>query len=73
MREQLDLHRANAICASCHARMDPIGFALENYDAVGKFRTREGGAEIDAWVRAEIDQAYQAALADPYPLPAQIE
>ncbi len=48
MREQLDLHRANAICASCHARMDPIGFALENYDGIGKWRTKDAGSIIDA-------------------------
>jgi hypothetical protein len=47
-REQLDLHRANAICASCHARMDPIGFALENYDGIGKWRTQDAGQPIDA-------------------------
>lgn len=47
-REQLDLHRANAICASCHARMDPIGFALENYDGIGKWRTVDAGQPIDA-------------------------
>ena len=40
MREQMQAHRANPICASCHARMDPIGFALENYDAVGKMAQR---------------------------------
>jgi len=48
MREQMDLHRANPICASCHARMDPIGFALENYDAIGRWRTKDAGAPIDA-------------------------
>jgi hypothetical protein len=48
MREQLNLHRANPICASCHARMDPIGFALENYDGIGKWRTKDAGIEIDA-------------------------
>lgn len=48
MRQQLDLHRANPICASCHARMDPIGFALENYDGVGKWRTEDAGSMIDA-------------------------
>jgi hypothetical protein len=47
-REQLNLHSTNAICASCHARMDPIGFALENYDAIGKWRTNDAGTEIDA-------------------------
>jgi len=48
LREQLEKHRANSACAVCHVRLDPLGFALENYDAVGKFRTNEGGSEIDA-------------------------
>ena len=48
MREQMQVHRANATCAACHARMDPIGFALENYDGVGRWRTTDAGAEIDA-------------------------
>jgi mono/diheme cytochrome c family protein len=48
MREAMTLHRANPACASCHARMDPIGFALENFDAVGKQRDRDGGSPIDA-------------------------
>jgi mono/diheme cytochrome c family protein len=39
LRERLELHRASATCASCHKLMDPIGFALENFDAVGKYRT----------------------------------
>ena len=47
MRERMEEHRANPVCASCHERMDPIGFALENFDAVGKWREAEGGAEID--------------------------
>ena len=41
-------HRANPACASCHSRLDPLGFSLENFDAVGKFRTSEGGATIEA-------------------------
>ena len=41
-------HRANPVCASCHKLMDPIGFALENFDAVGAWRTREPGGPIDA-------------------------
>jgi mono/diheme cytochrome c family protein len=48
MREQMQVHRANAVCAACHARMDPIGFALENYDAVGRWRGEDAGAPIDA-------------------------
>jgi mono/diheme cytochrome c family protein len=47
-REQMQVHRANAVCASCHGRMDPIGFALENYDGVGKWRSEDAGASIDA-------------------------
>jgi len=48
MREQMQTHRANPICAACHARMDPIGFALENYDGVGRWRGEDAGAPIDA-------------------------
>ena len=48
MREQMAEHRANPVCASCHKVMDPIGFALENFDAVGAWRTREPGGPIDA-------------------------
>ncbi len=43
MRERMEEHRANPVCASCHQIMDPIGFSLENFDAVGAWRTREGG------------------------------
>ena len=48
MRERLAAHRANPVCASCHAKMDPIGFGLENFDAVGAWRQSEGGMPIDA-------------------------
>ncbi len=48
MREQLELHRQNAVCASCHGRMDPLGFGLENYDAVGKWREMDGNFPVDA-------------------------
>ena len=47
MREQLAEHRANPACASCHNLMDPVGFALENFDAVGRWRFFEDGATID--------------------------
>jgi mono/diheme cytochrome c family protein len=47
MRQQLEKHRANAVCASCHSRMDPLGFSLENYDATGSFRTMDGKFPID--------------------------
>ena len=48
MRERLAAHRANPVCASCHAKMDPIGFGLENFNAVGAWRRSENGAPIDA-------------------------
>ena len=48
MRERLALHRADPACASCHNMMDPIGFALENFDSVGRWRDSELGHTIDA-------------------------
>jgi hypothetical protein len=48
MRQRLAQHRANAACASCHERIDPVGFALENFDALGRFRTVDAGQPIDA-------------------------
>jgi hypothetical protein len=48
LRQQLEKHRSNAICASCHSKMDPLGFGLENYDAIGRWRTNEGSIPIDA-------------------------
>jgi hypothetical protein len=48
LREQLEAHRANAVCASCHNLMDPIGFAMENYDAIGAWREMDGGFKIDS-------------------------
>jgi hypothetical protein len=47
MREQMEQHRASPTCSSCHSRMDPIGFALENYDGIGAFRTKDGNSNID--------------------------
>ena len=48
MREMLEAHRKNPVCASCHARMDPLGFSLENFDGIGQWRTMDAGAPIDA-------------------------
>ncbi|HEY2881887.1 MAG TPA: DUF1592 domain-containing protein, partial [Pirellulales bacterium] len=48
VRERLSQHRANAACASCHQTIDPVGFALEEFDAVGRIRTLEEGKPIDA-------------------------
>ena len=47
MRERLAAHRSNAVCASCHRTIDPVGFSLENFDAVGQWRDHEGDGEPD--------------------------
>ena len=48
VREILEKHRANPVCASCHSRMDPLGFALDNFDAIGQWRDTASGTPIDA-------------------------
>ncbi len=48
VREMLERHRANPICASCHSRMDPLGFSLENFDALGQWRAVDGESPINA-------------------------
>lgn len=48
LRERLELHRSKPECAGCHAKMDPLGFALENYDAIGRWRDTDNGLPIDA-------------------------
>jgi len=51
MRDQMEQHRVNAVCASCHKMMDPIGFALENFNVEGSWRTaNEGGAALNTSV-----------------------
>ena len=48
VREMMEQHRKNPACYGCHSRMDPMGFALENFDAIGRWRTTSGTAKIDA-------------------------
>ena len=48
LRQQMEKHRADAICASCHNKMDPLGFGLENYDGIGKWRTMDGKFPVDS-------------------------
>jgi len=48
LRERLELHRQDPVCAGCHNRIDPLGFALENYDVLGRWRTEDSGKPIDA-------------------------
>lgn len=52
LRERMEKHRSDPSCAACHSTMDALGFAMENYDAVGRFRIRDEGFEIDA--RSEL-------------------
>jgi hypothetical protein len=47
LRQQMEKHRSNAVCASCHNRMDTLGFGLENYDGTGKWRSKDGKFDID--------------------------
>jgi hypothetical protein len=48
VRERLEAHRANPACAACHAKLDPLGFALENFDAIGRWRDKDAGIPIDS-------------------------
>ncbi len=48
LRQQLERHRTNTVCASCHTRMDALGFGLENYDAIGRWRVMEGKFPVDS-------------------------
>ena len=67
LRERMELHRSSPVCASCHARMDPLGFALEHFDAIGQWRENDGGADINATITWEGDtidslRAFREAL-----------
>ena len=48
IRQRLEQHRRDPACASCHGRIDPLGFALENYDVLGRWRTEDSGGSVDA-------------------------
>jgi hypothetical protein len=48
LRERMERHRANPVCAGCHRVMDPIGFSMENFDGIGRWRAKEDGLVIDA-------------------------
>ena len=48
LRQVMEAHRANALCASCHSKMDPLGFGLENYNAIGEWRDQDGKFPIDS-------------------------
>jgi hypothetical protein len=59
LRERLAQHRADPACASCHARIDPLGFALENYDVLGRWRDEEGGLPVDAKAQLPDGTAFE--------------
>jgi hypothetical protein len=62
LRQQMEQHRANPNCASCHARMDPIGFGLENFDAIGAWRDKDGNAPIDPAGRLATGDSFGGAV-----------
>ena len=67
MRARMEQHRANPVCASCHKVMDPIGFALENYDGIGKWRT------VDAASGSVIDPSGELPDSTPFSGPVGLK
>ena len=61
VREQMAKHSTNAVCASCHKKMDPIGFAFENFDAIGRYRTEDNGAPVDAGGQLDSGESFKDA------------
>ena len=62
LRQQFEKHREDISCAGCHALLDPIGFALENYDAIGRFRELDNGQPIDASGQLPKGETFDDAL-----------
>ncbi|MBC8324957.1 MAG: DUF1592 domain-containing protein [Verrucomicrobia subdivision 3 bacterium] len=61
LRQQMVKHRENPVCASCHQKMDPIGFAFENFDAIGRWRTLDNGAPINAASQLDTGEKFRDA------------
>lgn len=61
-REMVERHRASPVCSSCHSRMDPYGFALENFDVLGRWRTKDDGGAIDAKGRMPNGDAFNGPV-----------
>jgi len=61
LRQRMEKHRSDPSCASCHARLDPPGFGLENYDAVGAWRAKEGDFPIDASAKLPTGESFNGA------------
>jgi mono/diheme cytochrome c family protein len=62
VRERLEAHRKNPVCASCHARMDPLGFALENFDGIGRWRTTDAHVPIDSAAKLPDGTAFNGPV-----------
>jgi hypothetical protein len=62
VRERLEAHRANPACSACHSKMDPLGFALENYDGIGRWREADGQIPIDAKGQLPDGTTFNGAL-----------
>ena len=61
LRQQMVKHRENPVCASCHQKMDPIGFAFENFDAIGRWRTMDNGEPINAASQLDSGEKFRDA------------
>jgi len=61
LRHQMEMHRQNPVCASCHAQMDPIGFGLENFDAIGKWRDKDGATTVGAQGQLRTGETFKTA------------
>jgi len=61
MRAQLEMHRSDPSCATCHRRMDPLGFGLENYDGIGRWRDADGEFTIDASGSLPTGESFSSA------------
>ncbi|MBC8001546.1 MAG: DUF1592 domain-containing protein [Opitutaceae bacterium] len=62
LRQRMEQHREDPVCASCHARMDPIGFGLENFDGIGAFRAKDAGNEIDPSGKLVTGESFNGSL-----------
>lgn len=62
LRQRMEQHRANPNCATCHNRMDPIGFGFENFDAVGAWRTKDGAFPVEPGGTLPSGQSFQSAI-----------
>ena len=62
LRQRMEQHRDDPVCASCHARMDPIGFGLENFDGIGAFRVKDAGNDIDPSGKLVTGESFNGSL-----------